>query len=343
MLVCPRRMNNDDGTCKHHMPATEEEPGFCKLPSQFQCIDMIAARSPRLSHSSVLDWIKCRKLFYLKAIRGVQKRPEAMGKALKMGALWDVCQGKMYGRHGNEEIYKVIDEYQIEEMEVSIVRAMVKAANKLGLAKPDDECQLQERFVFKTTFEKIYPWNTEPGFDFLVTGVYDRLYGDYFAENKFTSRPDNYLDVFNLTSQVGTYFLSNSALKYCIMEVVRAPSLRAKEDEEPEQFGARLYEDVMKRPGFYFIGYKNGAYGKKFFRNEFNLENLALRYKNIAFEVMDAAARDAFYGNETACTTPWECDMLEICKSGVVSDTLYRYRDKVSEERSALLAAGEKF
>lgn len=337
LFVCKKRVNNDGGSCVHFIPPDDKrEAGFCTLQGQFRCVDNLLAAIPRLSHSSIQDWLKCRRLFYLKNIRGITRRPNQCSNAIKMGSLWDACQGKLFGFHGDEEILQVINMYEIEEQEREVVRAVVRAFRTLDLSVQKEDCTLQERFTFSSKFKNLYSWIERDTFEFLITGVYDRKYPKYFVENKFSGAPDYYQDVYWLSSQVGTYFLSDPAMEYCVMEIIRTPSLRKREDEPAEAFGARIYADILARPGWYFIGYnkKTNSYGRRFYRNEFRLDELSLRYQNIGYEIMDANERDAFYRSEPMCRHPWECDMLDICKSGVMSEELYTFKTKRLKEIS---------
>lgn len=340
MGICKKRINTPTGSCVHFVyPEGQHHPGFCTIENAYVCIDNLSALIPRLSHSTVQDWLTCRKCFYLKHIRGIEKIPSTMSNALKMGSLWDICQQKVCGSATDKDILDVISKYEIEEHERLVVKNMLKAFRKLGLHENISEGRVQERFELVTTIDRSYPWIDNDDFKFIISGVYDRAYDNYFAENKFTSVPDFYQDVFFMTSQLGTYFLSNDKFEYCVVEIARTPMLKKSDNEDSETFGERVFLDVLKRPGFYFIGYnpKARTYGRKFFRNEFNLEALENRYKNIGYEIMDANERDAFYNNEKMCMKPWQCDMLDICKTGNMSESLYRFKDRPSTDRSERL------
>ena len=341
LFVCKRRINDDGGHCVHFiLPDDKRETGFCTLQGEYRCMDNLLVTIPKLSHTSVQDWLKCRRLFLLKNIKGILRKPSQFGPALKMGALWDVCQGKLFGAHGDAEIIETINRYEIETQEKEVVRAVIRAFRALGIVVDKENCEIQERFTFSSKFKNLYSWIKRDDFEFLITGVYDRKYPKRFVENKFSGAPDFYQDVFWLTSQIGTYFLANDAMEECTMEIVRSPALKKKEDESPEDFGARVYKDIMDRPGWYFIGFnkKTRTYGRRFFRNEFKLDELRLRYQNIGYEIMDANERDAFYRNETMCRHPWECDMFDLCKSGVMSEVLYEFREKRFEKITSELA-----
>lgn len=339
MGVCKRRINKPDGRCVHYIfPDSEREPGFCTLAGEYHCVDNCSAKIPRLSHSAILDWLKCRHCFYLKKIRGISMKENQCSPAVKMGSLWDVVLGKLLGVNTAEDIKAIVDLYEIGDKERVTVRSIMRAYKALGL-EVEPGFEAQKRFVVTNQFVKSYPWLTNDKTEFAITGIYDRVYEDHFAENKFTGKPDLYQDILFLSSQLGTYFLSDDNFEYCIMEIVRTPALKLGDDEDVEVFGERLYKDIMKRPSWYFIGYNNmkRTYGKKFYRREFALDEVAARYGQIGYEIMDANERDAFYKNPGACHVPFECDMIDICRHGVMSEEIYKFKDKVSEERSAKL------
>lgn len=338
-MICTRRNNKENSSiCKHHITAATlgqqdvpTEPGFCALPSMFRCIDDLSARIPRLSHSTIQDWLKCRRLYYIKHIAGVEMIQKMMSPALKMGSLWDACI-QVFNGHDNSIIKETIERYEIDEFSVATVKAMFRAHKTLGI-QYEEGGELQKRFQMPLDVDAVYSFNTKhnaPLYTFVVTGVYDRKYEDYIAETKFSSKPDIYLDLFFQTSQVGTYFLSDPRLDYCVMEVTRSAGLRRKEDESAPEWEERVYEDVLRRPSFYFIGWDKDKkmFGKKIYRKELDLDGLAKRYKDISYEIMEANERGAFYKNTTACMFPWQCDMLDVCRNDVVSEQVYKIRPK---------------
>jgi hypothetical protein len=168
-----------------------------------------------------------------------------------------------------------------------------------------------------------------------VTGYYDRKYGNYFVENKLSGRPDHYLDLFYLQSQNGTYFLADPSLEYCIMEITRTPDQKElkKTPETPEVFTERCFQDILSRPSHYFIGYdkKTHRYGKKFFRAEFNLDEIKDRYLFIFKEIFDAWVHDGWYKSDRSCAQVLPgipCDMLPICRYNTMSETVFEIRKR---------------
>jgi hypothetical protein len=197
-----------------------------------------------------------------------------------------------------------IAEYDIEEVEVQKVKALYKAWKELGI-KVEEGYELQAKIDMLVPFEEKQCWGTGEPVELHVRGFYDRKYSTCFVENKMSGRPDNYLDLFFIQSQVGTYFLADPKLESVIMEIVRTPDLRMtkKEEDSPETYGNRTYHDIISRPAYYFIGYNSekNTYGKKFYRTEFDLQDVLDRYKHIFREIHEACALGGFFKNDRAC------------------------------------------
>lgn len=333
---CP---NTQFTACQYYEEAENElENGFCSLPDFYRCLATTKKVIP-LSYSSVSDFLTCHHLYYLKAIRGVRTKDEAVSSPLKMGTLWDkVLQkylgGKIYDDAGQETtIPDIINTYQIDPMDVAKVKGIYRAYKDLEITV-EPGYDLQAKIDLVIPFDKV--WGDRTPVELLVTGYYDRKYPTSFVENKFSSRPDNYFDTYFLQSQIGTYFLADPELEYCIMEVVRVPDLKHTgrfKDEGPEDYQERIYQDVISRPSFYFPGWNFATrrYGKKYYRNEFNMEDLRSRYLHIFREIFDARVMDGWYRDDRACNNILpgiSCDMLSCCRNGVMSENVYQIRKK---------------
>jgi len=332
-------INSQFTTCQYYQDAENElENGFCSLPDFYRCIATTTKVIP-LSYSSVSDFLTCHRLYYLKAIRGIQVRDESASSPMKMGTLWDkVLQkhlgGKIYDKAGKETtIPGIIDQYQILPMDVAKVKGIYRAYKDLEISV-DPDYNLQAKINLKISFDKTWADNTPV--ELLLTGFYDRKYQNSFVENKFSSRPEMYLDQYFLQSQIGTYFLADPSLRECIMEIIRVPALKQtgkNKEETPEELQERVYQDAISRPSFYFIGFnpKTRRYGKRYYRNEFNTEDLKARYMHIFREIFDARIMDGWYRNDRVCNNILpgiSCDMLSCCRNEVVSEEIYQIRKK---------------
>ena len=334
---CPvfQPSSNDFNLCTYHDPADDErECGFCKRPEYYRCLadDKVIP----LSYSSVSNFLTCHHLYYLTAIRGIQTKDSAQSSALKLGTLWDAVLQKHLGTLGTDptiNIPDIIKQYEMDPKDVAKVRGIYRAYKELGI-QVESGYELQSKISLTLPFDKV--WGDGYPVELLVTGFYDRKYPDYFVENKFSGRPSYYQDPFLLLSQIGTYFLADPSLKHVIMEIVQAPLLKQTgktKDEDPEEFCERIFQDALSRPSFYFVGYnkETRAYGKKFFRSEFNLEELRDRYLHVFRELYDARLLNGFYKNSRACNNVLPsipCEMLSVCRYNNLSESVYQIRER---------------
>lgn len=328
--LCSEFLPSDNMTrCAYYTEGESELAcGFCNRPDKYRCIADTRRPIP-LSYSSVSDFLTCHHLYYLKAIRGIQIVPEKTSSAIKRGVLWDRALQNYLGKP--QEMKDLIDEYQIPSRDVAAVRGVYRAYKELEIVtEPDGD--LQAKIDITIPFDKV--WGNRYPVELLVTGFYDRKYPDHFIENKFSGRPENYDDVYFIQSQVGVYFLADPLMEYCIMEIVRSPGLKSVgkfKGENDDEFCERVYQDVLTRPTHYFLGYDNKThkYGKKFYRTEFNLDELKGRFIHIFREIFDARVCQGWYKDDKACNNVLpgiSCDMLPVCRIGSMSEDNYCIR-----------------
>jgi len=330
---------NPDGEfkiCSYFDPASNpKECGYCKKPEySYRCL---AHRGQiPLSHSTVQNFLTCHYLCYLQNFRGVQTRDAHKSSALKCGTLWDAVLTKHYGGIDREtkkpyDIPTLIERHEISPKDVAKVRGLYRAYKMLEI-QIDPGYELQAKIDLKVEFDR--HWGEGTPVEILISGFYDRKYPTYFVENKFSSRPDNYLDPWFIQSQIGTYFLADPSLESCIMEVVRSPDLKStgvNKDESAEMYGERVYQDALSRPSHYFMGYdqKSHRYGKRFYRSEFNLEEIKARYIHIFREYWEARSFGGWYKNDKSCNNVLpgiSCDMLGACRHNNMSEAVYQIR-----------------
>lgn len=306
--------------------------GYCSRPEYYRCILDAQRMIIPISFSSANDFLTCHHLFYLKQIRGINVRKAHTSNALKMGALWDRAQAKLCGQ--DVDLNVVIGEYEIENREIAKVRALYRAAKELEI-RVEEGFELQKRFDHAI---RVYDEPLNVDTEVTVRGFYDRWYADHFVENKMSGRPDFYFDLFFIQSQIGTYFLADEKMEYVVMEVVRTPDLRQtgtkKDTESDEQYEERTFQDIISRPSHYFIGWNSEkrTYGKKFHRNEFNLNEVKERYRFVSREIHEAAACGGWYKNDRVCNAILPgipCDMLGVCRYNTMSEGVYEIRKEV--------------
>jgi hypothetical protein len=316
--------------CLSYDPANSPmECGFCKKTGiYYRCIADTQRCIP-LSHSSVQNYLTCHHLYYLQAVRGIRVLNAATSSPLKCGKLWESVIQNYYGGLDKDtgkpfDIPAIIKDYEIDPKDVQKVRGLYRAYKML-------EIQIDEGFEFQTKVD------IHIDKDILVTGFYDRKYPTYFIENKFSGSPDRYLDPYFIQSQIGTYFLADPDLEYCIMEIVRNPALKSAgryKEEDPKEYGERVYQDAISRPTHYFIGYdlKTHRYGKKYYRGEFDMEEIRHRYHSIYREIYNANRSGGWYKNDRACTNVLPgiaCDMLPLCRQNNFNDKVYKIRERI--------------
>ena len=308
--------------------------GLCKRPDHYRCLNDLGYKPVPLSHNAVQSFLTCHYMFYLQQVLGLAVRDHHTGKPLKMGALWDAVQGYMFGAKEKTDLQAVIDLYEIEELEVQKVKALYKAYKELEISV-EEGFTLQHEVDIPVVFREGEVWGTGHPVELHVRGKLDRKYPNYFAENKLSGKPDLYQDIFFIQSQVGTYFMADPSMECVVMEIARTPDLKlTKADEgDPENYGTRVYNDIVTRPSHYFIGYNAGkrTYGKRFYRTEFDLTELTDRYKHIFREIHEACILDGFYKNDRACRNVLPgvaCDFINICRYGNASESVFKIREK---------------
>ena len=324
--------NNNFHACFYYDPADNPaEMGYCKQSIKyFRCLADVKVRSLPLSHSSVQDFLTCHHLFYLKKLRGIEIKNAATSSPIKCGKLWDTVKQVHLGEGNVQTIKNVINSYEILDKDIAKVKGIYRAYEKLEI-NVDPDFELQAPINQFLDFDGSL-WAGKVPVKLLITGFYDRKYPNHFTEDKFTSRPDNYLDPFFIQSQVATYFLADPNLQSVTMEIVRSPDLKStgkNKEEDPVTYGERVFQDVISRPSHYFIGYDRDTnrYGKKFFRSEFDLESVQSRFVHILREIYGAMIFDGWYKSDKSCGAVLPgipCDMKPICRYNNMSESIYQ-------------------
>ena len=360
----------DNLECDFYIPATDDnfepihgECGYCKQPKGFRCVADVCRIIP-LSHSSVSDFCTCHYLYYLKKILGIEIRPPFLGTPLKAGVLWDSTKQLHLGE--KKSLRDIINKYEIDDYTVAKVKAIYSAYKYLEI-EVDSGYELQAKvdmtydiilppsqFVPSVTVgdirtkEVVNLWQEANEqseddrrwtFPLKITGFYDRKYSNFFCEDKLSSRVEYYTEVYPLSSQVATYFLGDANLEFVCMEVVQFPgqkilkeTKKRLEAETPDQLYERVYNEILSRPSVYFIGYdrEKKKYGKKFFRNEWNLAEIEDSYKQIIIEILSARWSNNFYKNRKSCNFMYghKCEYLPICENQNVSEQMFSIRQK---------------
>ena len=325
--------------CTSFDPATNPlECGFCKHNDKYyRCIAHNGVIP--LSHSMVQDFLTCHHLCYLVSLRGIQVNDPAKSPPLKMGSLWDAVIGDMYGGVDKDtgqkyDIPGLIKRLEMSPFDVAKVRGLFRAYKLLEI-EVEPGGVVQKKINLKLDFGSV--WGNGMPVEIMVTGYYDRWYPNgTFVENKLTGKPDYYQDPYFIQSQIGTYFLADDTLQEVVMEITRTPDLKstkANEGEDADTYGERVYQDVIKRPSHYFIGWNPSTrrYGKKFYRKEFAIEEIRSRFIHIFREYWECRQFDGWYKNDRACAQILPgipCGMKPLCRNNNMSESIYHIRQR---------------
>jgi len=303
----------EGGRCIYYIDGVEGEAGFCKQPDKFRCIPSILKSAPRLSNSSIQDYMKCKRLYWIRHIMGIQKKDCFKSNPLKMGTLMDNVVERIYARTEEESSVAITNfndtAHRIDIDEVSLAKVISIARGYRTLIQPNYNGLLGLQYEFFYNLDD----------KVVIHGFYDRKYEDRFVDTKFTSKPQNYSTPFHLRSQFGTYFLADDNMQESVVEIIRVPELRHNEDKESiDEYKNRIYEDILRRPSYYFIGYdgETETFGLRMARKEFNLDEIKGRYIAISKEIVQRMKTNDWYCEETGCFSGgFQCDFLDICEN----------------------------
>jgi hypothetical protein len=272
---------------------------------------------PAISYSRLSDFIHCKLRYYHGVVEGLSVRPQHLPEPLKLGKAWNALL-----RYELDS-----SDYGKEILPLDLTPYQLAKVNALWRAFTDLEIHINKDSFLGCEF-KIHASVLQEQ----IIGFVDRAYEDHIIEVKLSGRPDFYTQRENVAYQLGTYFLANEHWEYCDMQITRAPTLRTGSgkfsDEDPYQFEERIYGDIISRPAHYFLGWdrKTRTFGTRFWRSEFNLDEIHSAYIHVLREIRDTVKHGSWYPNNLACHVPAACPYLPIKRSGVVSEEIYTKR-----------------
>lgn len=313
--ICNMLAPGDGLPCKHYIrPDDPSQPGFCSQPERFFCVEAMKRKLPAISYSASTDFIHCRLRYYHGVIEGLRVRSHQLPEPLKLGQAWNTFTRFMYE---DTPFHEALEPLKLSPEQAAKVNALVRAYRDL-------EIQVNKDRLLSSEYKVHVPVGQNQ-----IIGFVDRAYENHIVESKLSTRPDFYAQRENLAYQLGTYFLANEEWDSATVEVVRAPSLRTGQgkysEEDPGEYEERVYGDIISRPGYYFLGWdrKTRSYGVKFWRSEFDLDEIYSTYVHVLREIHDTLEHGAWYPNNLACHVPAPCPYLPIKRSGVVSEEVY--------------------
>ena len=297
--------------------------GWCSLPHQFRCVEYVKRVNPAMSHSAMKDYCTCRRKYYLGYIQGIER--VKMPLPIVLGDIVSQCLDVIH--EGKDiRINSIINAYEMayswmDEVPDSLIilRGFMEAYQKLPVS--------EERGVTQ------YEWKVNDLDGVSVHGFMDMAVipsgggkGGYGYEFKYTGKPSSYTK-FTLMDQLGLYFMGTS-LERITVRCLQVPQLRKGKKEADIEFKKRVTNDVLSRPKHYVID-------TNYWRNEFDLDGIKRRVNVIGKEIgcLLSQGKDAFYmtGDRGPC---FDCWFLDICSTGVISDTLYKKRERRVDERT---------
>lgn len=336
-MNCEFRKKNGNGkSCTHYIPSDKQEPGFCRRPTQFICIEAMKSMAkqdiyPHISYSALQNFIRCKIKFYKANILGIEVRPEHKSEPLKLGTVWDKFIDNSYaGTFPMHGIGELIEEHQIPDYQAAKLSALFRAFKDLEIKTPREGLLGSQYEIWLKIGSN------------LVKGKVDLTYKDHICEAKLSGSPNFYTKQENTQSQGGTYLLANDDWEYIDYLITKIPQQRQgketakKKAESIADYEERIYGNILTSPKDYFLGWnkEKKVYGKRFWRSEYDFEYIQNVYRWVFMELKDTITRDSWYRNEMNCNSLGECEYMNIKQSGGVSERIYRYREVKENEKS---------
>ena len=325
--ICDRFTPDKDKPCVFYI-----KPGLCSLPSRFRCIEYINRFEPILSHSAVQAFLRCRRLFYYSDILGIQPIDSMANTALVRGKWMHKGLAILFDKATDGEdvdaFMQDLYDSSLSPQDIIRIEALLRFIQSKNLHIPAGQPEAEFTTLVVPGAPRIH-------------GFIDVKGGGWMYEFKYTTRPDTYMNPLLLKSQLTTYFLSDLNLRFAIMKPIRVPIVRMREKDSEADYRERLWDDINRRPAFYFPNYseKDGkaGWGSVILREEVDKEEYVLRLKAVGREIRDMVRNRSYYRNDTACFFPQPCPYIPICETGGISKLLYQPReDKVYEGKGLL-------
>lgn len=309
-MACEYLVNTIKQPCNYYI-----KTGYCSRPDRFKCEEYMSRFEFEISYSSMKLFERCPQAYYLSQIVGVESLTQS--DPLKIGKYVD---NVLAGKPEMDSIEEI--EEGEEEKHIWLYKAMaiVEGIKHYELNTLLLQYEKQKEFTIN-----------QDGIPHLH-GFLDFAGDDHFCELKVTGKPEIYKDRFMIEDQVATYFLSNQNYKYCIMFVVKSPELKPEKKEDIYRYYERCRKDVVGRPYFYFgenFNAREKIFGMRFYRNDFNLDNLIKKYQFVCDEIKMCIDRNYWMQRKSACLFPFLCGYKTICElDGKIPEKLYKHKIK---------------
>lgn len=318
-MTCEFKTNIKKKTCDSYMGDS-----MCSKRNMFRCTEYIEKFEPTLSHSGIMNFIRCRQLFYYNNIQGIQLKDSEYSDPLRIGiAVDDYVTGQLLtGDISDGQLtVKTEIEFPWQAKAIAIMRAFAKLV---------DCKQLNSSYSGQKGFDV-----NKDGYP-NIRGFIDlhAKSGKSFIELKTGKSPEYYTNLFYIKYKLATYFMSNDKYKSGRVWAIRVPQLKRTgkfKNESLSEYSNRCYRDMIARAPYYFPGYnrKTRNFGVKFGRFEIDIDEMWEYYRMVADNIKLCIKRDLWMQNGGGCLYPFSCDYLDICKNnGSISEDVYTFREK---------------
>jgi hypothetical protein len=316
-MTCEYKENKKKKSCDFYIKS-----GFCSKKTIFRCVEYIERNEPTLSHSGIINFIRCPKMYYYAQICGIQKKETS--DPIKIGSAVDSYITEYLLTGAKNEDYLDINA-DIDNMWQAKAIAIMKAFRDLiGVDKYKEKYVGQHKFVLNN--------DGQPQ----IQGFLDlhAKNDSGFIELKTGRDPAYYINLFYIKYKLATYFMSNDKYKTGTVWAIRVPDLKRTgkfKNESYPDYSNRCHRDMLARAKFYFPGYnpEKRNFGAKFGRAEIDVDEMVRYYRMIADNIKGCIDKDLWIQNGTGCLHPFECNYLSICKNnGAISEDVYGYREK---------------
>jgi len=306
-MGCKLRRKVKGKPCVHYI-----KPGLCALPQFFRCIEYVEKFEPQMSYSSLMSFLRCRRKWYIEEILGLEPIEEMVPLPLKRGKDMHRALAMLIGEE-DIQTFSLSPQDEQERVEIRKIDALIGAMEELSLHEPLRGQVEREFMVVEEGLPKLH-------------GFIDVVGDDWFAEFKYTGRPQEYLHPTFAKSQLAIYFLALPDADKALMRPIRVPQMRPGANEDLDRYTERLREDILRRPAFYFPNYdsKRRTWGSSIYRTEIEFAEVKERLRWAVREIKRMVKEGSYFRNETACFFPDQCPYLQLCETGLASPLLYR-------------------
>lgn len=316
-MTCEYKTNENKKSCDSYIKG-----GMCMKPNMFRCLEYIERNEPTLSHSGIMNFIRCPKLFYYSSIQGVksifESDPIKIGNAVDSYITIFLLTGKT-----NKDFLPLNTDIKFmwQAKSIAIIRSFIKLIN---VEKYMDLYSGQYKF---TIHKDGHP---------SVRGIIDldSNNGKTFIELKVGKSPEYYINKFYIKYKLATYFMAKESYQSGRVWAIKVPQLKRTgkfKNETLAEYSARCYRVMVAEARNYFPGYnsKTKNFGTKFGRVEIECYDMWGYYRMIADWIKMSIKRDLWMEDGGGCHFPFECDYFSICSNnGVISEDLYTFREK---------------